>query len=263
MIIIDSIPYGVFRDAIKAGRYNDTFKKIFPSTNQMRCNCPGTDTTLTSPISKLLSIPKKKNVENTPIETSEPDDNPKLPEREYYILSQKQLKDNLFPMEEDNENYATLPESDEIDSRMFAIDCEMCLTTKGSELTRISIVDEEHNCIYDELVLPRNRITDYLTPYSGITPKLLEGVVKRLEDVQLDLQNLFTNSSILVGHSLENDLRALKIIHNRIIDTSIIYPLNVPRRKFSLKRLTSELLNESIQVFNSLAIFSNISERKP
>ena len=29
---------------------------------------------------------------------------------------------------------------------------------------------------------------------------------------------------ILVGHSLENDLIALKLVHTKVIDTSILYP---------------------------------------
>lgn len=51
---------------------------------------------------------------------------------------------------------------------IYAIDCEMCQTTKDSELTRISVVDWEGNVVYDVLVKPENPITDYLTEYTSL-----------------------------------------------------------------------------------------------
>lgn len=49
--------------------------------------------------------------------------------------------------------------------KIFAIDCEMCSTDAGKELTRISVVDFNRKCVYDTLVKPANPITDYLTRY--------------------------------------------------------------------------------------------------
>lgn len=46
---------------------------------------------------------------------------------------------------------------------IYAIDCEMCKTQDGFELTRISIVNWDGDVIYDTLVKPTNPITDYLT----------------------------------------------------------------------------------------------------
>jgi RNA exonuclease 1 len=46
---------------------------------------------------------------------------------------------------------------------VIGIDCEMCLTEEGSEITRVTLVDFQGNTLYDELVKPENPITDYLT----------------------------------------------------------------------------------------------------
>lgn len=105
-------------------------------------------------------------------------------------------------------------------SPMFGIDCEMCMTTIGDlELTRVSIVDESYNIFYDTLVKPENKITDYLTRFSGITSKMMRNIKTRLRDVQEDIRRLLPSDAILVGQSLGNDLHALKMMHPYVIDT--------------------------------------------
>jgi len=44
-----------------------------------------------------------------------------------------------------------------------------------------------------------------------------------LADVQKELESLLNEDTILIGHSLENDLHCLKMIHEWVVDTSIIY----------------------------------------
>ena len=48
-------------------------------------------------------------------------------------------------------------------SPMFSVDCEMCLTDEGSELTRICVVDSTLAVVYHKLVKPINPIRNYLT----------------------------------------------------------------------------------------------------
>ena len=131
---------------------------------------------------------------------------------------------------------------------LIGIDCEMCKTKNGAELTRVTVIDSHYNVVYDELVKPEEPIIDYLTQYSGISKELLDPVTTTLSDVQNHLKSFISKDSIIVGHSLENDLHALKVSHFRVIDTAICFPHpNGPPSKHSLKGLVRTHLNRVIQ----------------
>ena len=44
-------------------------------------------------------------------------------------------------------------------------------------------------------------------------------------------------NTILVGHSLENDLIALKLYHDRVIDSAIVYAIQLESREKDLRKL--------------------------
>lgn len=131
---------------------------------------------------------------------------------------------------------------------MFAVDCEMVETKNGLELARVSIVNESLKCIYDKFVKPECPIMDYKTKFSGIDEDTLKEVTTTLSDVHTELGALLPPDCILVGHSLENDFHALKLVHPYVIDTSCLFtPHATPFSKPPLRMLTSKLLQTKIQ----------------
>lgn len=125
---------------------------------------------------------------------------------------------------------------------MLALDCEMVETKEGLELARVSVVNEDLQCVYDKLVKPENPVLDYKTQYSGINEETLRNISTTLSDVQRDLTELLLLRCILIGHSLENDLHALKMFHPYVIDTSCLFlpapnSLNKPKLRFLAKKL--------------------------
>jgi len=134
------------------------------------------------------------------------------------------------------------------EGKVFALDCEMCNTTKGNELTRVTVIDYTGTTCYESLVLPDNPIVDFNTRFSGITSTDMLGLTTSIRDVQAHLLLKFDANDILIGHSLESDMKALKMLHGTVVDTSVVFPHKMgPPFKRGLKVLTQEYIRRIIQ----------------
>jgi len=81
-----------------------------------------------------------------------------------------------------------------------------------------------------------------------MTKATLDPVTTRLKDVQNRLLKLLNNDTILVGQSLNADLRVIRLAHPHIVDTSVIYNHpSGPPLKASLKWLSTKYLKREIQ----------------
>jgi len=131
---------------------------------------------------------------------------------------------------------------------LIAIDCEMCETEEGFELARVSAVAPDGSVLLDELVRPARRVLNYHTRFSGITAEKLSGVETTLERAREMLLELVHAETLLVGHALENDLRALRLLHARVVDTGVLYPHPAgPPYRTALRNLSYKFLRRTIQ----------------
>ncbi|KAK7060527.1 hypothetical protein VNI00_001293 [Paramarasmius palmivorus] len=199
-----------------------------------------------------------------------------------YILTLDQMVENDYPIpsymadvfqkspgwvetpEQPKESLLT-PDEGKPKRKIYSIDCEMCLTEDGKELTRVCMIDFDTGIVvYDRLVKPGKPVTDYLTRWSGITAEALATATTTFSEAQAHILRILsppsknpfstgksppeTPTPILIGHSLESDLKALKICHPFCIDTAIIYhhPRGRPLKP-GLAWLTKKWCNREIQ----------------
>ncbi|KAK2908989.1 hypothetical protein Q8A67_004826 [Cirrhinus molitorella] len=131
---------------------------------------------------------------------------------------------------------------------VFAVDTQTCYTTRGLELARVTVVNSSLQVVFDSFVNPDSDVIDYNTRFSGISEDDVKGTNSSLRDVQAVLLSFINADTILIGHGLENDLTALKIIHSTVIDTSVVFPhrLGLPHKR-ELNSLTADYLRRIIQ----------------
>ncbi|XVF61241.1 hypothetical protein PTKIN_Ptkin08bG0114300 [Pterospermum kingtungense] len=134
--------------------------------------------------------------------------------------------DYAFPIDDEEWIITKLPKKSRMtkSNAMVAVDCEMVLCEDGTEeLVRVSVVDRDLQVKLDELVNPNKAVADYRTDITGVSAEDFDGVTCSVADIQKSMKKLLSHGTILVGHSLHNDLRVLKIDHARVIDTSYIF----------------------------------------
>ncbi|XP_029409124.2 uncharacterized protein LOC115066649 [Bactrocera dorsalis] len=107
--------------------------------------------------------------------------------------------------------------------KVYALQCKMCFTGRGLEVTKVMLMGYDGQLVYDQYVQPSTDIVDYWMYYAdnSRTDKLESRSFKRLTDVQQDLIELIDADTILIGHCLEHELRVLRILHNNIVDIAI------------------------------------------
>lgn len=121
----------------------------------------------------------------------------------------------------------------------------------GSEsiLARVSIVNWHGATLLDRFVRPLERVTDYRTWVSGVRPKDLRNAPTFVE-VQREVAAMI-KGRVLVGHAIQNDLKALLLSHPRTLirDTATFKPLrDLARTKHpALRTLTKLVLGIEIQ----------------
>lgn len=128
------------------------------------------------------------------------------------------------------------------------IDCEMGFTSRGFELLRITAIDfvsgEE---VFDILVKPKGEVLDLNTRWSGIA-EIKEEALTFEDSIEL-LGEIVDANTVMIGHGLENDMNSMRLIHEKIVDTAILYPKHkaTPTFRYSLKQLAFQYLGRSIQ----------------
>ncbi|ORY58859.1 uncharacterized protein BCR38DRAFT_446794 [Pseudomassariella vexata] len=157
----------------------------------------------------------------------------------------------------------------QVKRKVVALDCEMVGilhregddTTEISELAQLCAVDVlTGETLINKFVCPYVRVSNWRTRYSGITPAAMSWANKNGESLRgwraarEELLKYIDSETILIGHSMTNDLKILRLVHGKVIDTSLQTAEVVHgdgdklRRIWSLKELAKVLLGMNIQV---------------
>eukprot|EP00698_Gefionella_okellyi_P015550 TRINITY_DN438_c0_g1_i1.p1 TRINITY_DN438_c0_g1~~TRINITY_DN438_c0_g1_i1.p1 ORF type:complete len:562 (+),score=119.93 TRINITY_DN438_c0_g1_i1:50-1687(+) len=165
------------------------------------------------------------------------------------ILSTADLQVHKYPHMDQQPTFVSTALAVGTAHELVAVDCEMVITEGGGyELARLAIVAHDGTQLLDTLVLPQKPVTDYLTQYSGIDADVLKDVTVTFQQAQEQFLQIVSANTIVVGHSLENDLNALRVCHQMVADTAILFAdQRGATFKPALKWLANRYLSTEIQ----------------
>jgi len=135
----------------------------------------------------------------------------------------------------------------------LAIDCEGVGCGQRGEVncaSRVSIVNERYEVIYDKFVKPPLPVKDYRGDITGISKEQVDNG-KNFQEVVIDVKRIVKDRK-LVGHALHNDFRMLTFKHpeHLVRDTS----------KFELFTSLSQQSQPSLKTLAKLVLGINIQE---
>lgn len=136
--------------------------------------------------------------------------------------------------------------------KYVAMDCEFVgvgFEGKESALARVSIVNFYGHILLDTFVKPKEKVVDWRTWVSGVTPRHMNDAIT-FEEAQTMSHNILKDR-VLVGHAIHHDLDALFLSHPKhmIRDTSTFQAFRqiAAGRTPSLKKLSLHFLKIDIQ----------------
>lgn len=217
----------------------------------------GSNSKVTKKVVKGKSVkskPKKANLEKV-LDNSSIKEAPKLSAIELALWT-KENEIEVGDIPTNTEKITLVPEGNDNrkkePGKYLAMDCEFVgVGPEGAEsaLARVSIVNFYGHTVLDKFVKPRERVTDWRTWVSGVTPKHMNQAIS-FEEAQTETAKLL-NDRILVGHAIHHDLDALFLSHpkSKIRDTSQYKPFrSISMGKTpSLKKLSLHFLKLDIQ----------------
>ncbi|KAK4124702.1 hypothetical protein N657DRAFT_680637 [Parathielavia appendiculata] len=126
--------------------------------------------------------------------------------------------------------HPTAPEAEPNHRAAVAIDCEMGTAFDGdSELIRLTVIDYfTGEALIDSLVYPDIAMQHFNTRWSGVTRGDMERsrrqhkCIMGRDAARRALFDYVGPSTIVVGHSAQNDLSSLRWIHHRVVDSYMV-----------------------------------------
>jgi DNA polymerase III epsilon subunit-like protein len=142
-------------------------------------------------------------------------------------------------------------------SLAVTLDCEMVGTADGAgEAIFLCVADYITGAVLiNRFVYPSKKIIQMRSSIHGITKSTLDDAVSQgqalsgWKGARAELWKYIDDRTVLVGHALEHDLDALRIIHPRVVDSGILSrnAVGIHRIRWGLRTLCSELLNVEIR----------------
>ncbi|VDM08186.1 unnamed protein product [Wuchereria bancrofti] len=172
-----------------------------------------------------------------------------------FVLDEQKLEQNGFPLWEDlkriccrcGTEFSLTPKGEYTALKQCVYHWGKAFKTKTRGLW-----ESRYNCCQSDLNVAGCCVAD-----CHVTDTAPKSVLETYRETQKRFFELVNSETILIGHSLESDLKAMRLVHHRVVDTSVVFPhrLGLPYKR-ALKTIASEILQLIIQEDTSETLIS-------
>uniref|UniRef100_A0AC35TTQ4 Exonuclease domain-containing protein n=1 Tax=Rhabditophanes sp. KR3021 TaxID=114890 RepID=A0AC35TTQ4_9BILA len=134
-------------------------------------------------------------------------------------------------------------------NQVFVVNSFVVYTDCGPEIAKICVFKSNGSELMNKLIKLENHVVEYDTENTMLSDEIMATATSTREEVRAKLFSLMNKSTILVGYKLALTLRTLRVVHDKVIELTMLGSYKTSKNKRDAPSL-SFLIDEHLPVMD-------------